>query len=343
MSRSLSIMSSYLKCAAIAVLLAAALVPLAQSLPAHAQAPSTWDAGVDMRSDFPAPTLTAPTTPQAPAAQEPAPPANVTVVPRTEGAGEGAGTTEVNLTALLTADGQRIDQGLVWRIYEPANGPKGESKLLETNREPSPTINLKPGDYIINAAFGRADLTRTITVAPGGPTAEKFVLNAGGLRVKVLVDGVAPAAHTVAYDIYSGERDQSDNRTKVMGQAKPNVIVRLNAGIYRIVSTYGDANAKVEADVNVEAGKLTEAAVSHSAARVTFKLVTRLGGEALPDTQWTVQTPEGKVVKRSVGALPTHILSPGTYTIIAKSGTRAFKRDFTLAGGETAQVEVLMR
>jgi hypothetical protein len=188
-----------------------------------------------------------------------------------------------------------------------------------------------------------ADLTRTITVVPGAPTAEKFVLNAGGLRVKVLVDGAAPANHTVTYDILSGERDQADNRTRVLSRAKPNVIVRLNAGIYRLVSTYGDANAQVEADVTVEAGKLSEATVSHSAARVTFKLVTRLGGEALPDTEWTVQTPAGEVVKRSVGALPTHILAPGTYTIIAKSGQRAFKRDFTLAGGETAQVEVLMR
>jgi hypothetical protein len=119
--------------------------------------------------------------------------------------------------------------------------------------------------------------------------------------------------------------------------------MRLNAGIYRIVSTYGDANAVVEADVTVEAGKLTEATILHSAARATFKLVTRLGGEALPDTEWTVQTPEGQVVKHSVGALPTHILAPGTYTVIAKSGARAFKRDFTLANGEIAQVEVLMR
>ncbi len=42
-----------------------------------------------------------------------------------------------------------------------------------------------------------------------------------------------------------------------------------------------------------------------------------------------------QVVKHSVGALPTHILAPGTYTIIAKSGARTFKRDFTLANGET--------
>jgi hypothetical protein len=323
--------------------IAAALALCALSLPGAAQESNGWDTGVNLRSMFPAPSLTEQAPQQAPAPD--ASPSNITVVPRTSEIPEQSpdAATSVNLVALLTADGQLIDQGLVWRIYDTAGGPKGTSKLLSTYREPSPTVNLKPGNYIINAAFGRADLTRPITVLPGAPMSEKFVLNAGGLRVKVLVDGAPPGPNTVRYDILSGERDQLDNRTRVLSNAKPNVIVRLNAGIYRIVSTYGDANAKVEADINVEAGKLTEATVSHSAAHVTFKLVNRLGGEALPDTQWTVQTPQGEVIKRSVGALPTHILAPGSYTIIAKSGTRAFKRDFTIGGGETAQVEVLMR
>ncbi len=161
--------------------------------------------------------------------------------------------------------------------------------------------------------------------------------------MKVLVDGVEPPANTVAYDILSSERDQLDNRVRVLGGAKPNVINRLNAGIYRIMSRYGDANAKVEADVTVEAGKLTEATVSHSAARVTFKLVNRVGGEALPDTQWTVQTAEGLVVMQSVGALATHILAPGSYAVTAKSSTGAYKRTFAVANGEVAQVEVLMQ
>ncbi len=323
--------------------LSALLAAFALSWPAAAQNPNGWDTGVDLRSVFPAPSLMEQSPQQAPAHESV--PSNLTIVPRTSGGSEQGpnATTPVNLIALLTADGQNIDQGLVWRIYDGANGPKDTSKLLMTRREASPTVELKPGSYIINAAFGRADLTRVVTVLPGAPMSEKFVLNAGGLRVKVLVDGAAPAPNAVRYDVLSGERDQLDNRTRVLSNAKPNVIIRLNAGIYRIVSTYGDANAKVEADINVEAGKLTEATVSHSAARVTFKLVTRLGGDALPDTQWTVQTPQGKVVKRSVGALPTHILAPGTYTIIAKSGTRAFKRDFSIAGGETAQVEVLMQ
>lgn len=271
-------------------------------------------------------------------------PTNTTVVPRASGADGTAPTGgQVNLVALLTVDGQRIDQGLVWRVYASTRSPRAHAKLLMTRREPSPTVELEPGEYIVNAAFGRADITRKIVVTPGSISSEKFVLNAGGLKVKVLVDGAEPPLNTVAYDILSSERDQSDNRVRVLADAKPNVINRLNAGIYRIVSRYGDGNAKVEADVTVEAGKLTEATVSHSAARVTFKLVTRLGGEALPDTQWSVQTQDGQLVIRSVGALPTHILAPGAYSVTAKSHSGVYKRDFTLADGDVAQVEVLMQ
>jgi hypothetical protein len=319
----------------------AILLALALPLAALAQDQGQWQPGVTLRGGLP------PSSEEAGPGDLPATVTvpNTTVVPRT--AGEAAPVSnvpaQVNLVALLTVDGQRIDQGLAWRIYQPIPGKKNETKLLMTKSDASPTVSLKPGDYIVNAAFGRADVTRKITVAPGATMSERFVLNAGGLRVKVLVDGAAPAANAVSYDIYSGERDQSDNRTKVVGAVKPDVVIRLNAGIYRIVSTYGDANAQVEADVTVEAGKLSEATVSHSAARVTFKLVAREGGEALPDTQWTVQTADGEVVKRSVGALPTHIIAPGSYTVTAKSGTRAFKRDFTVADGETTQVEVLMR
>lgn len=310
--------------------------------PALAQESLQPQAGTQLRGAFPPDTGR-----DTPSVSQPGPklPANTTVVPRapTADAANPATGSQVNLVALLTVDGQRIDKGVVWRIFASSGDARAPNKLLMTKRDASPIVNLEPGEYIISAAFGRADLTRKIVVTPGAATSEKFVLNAGGLKVKVLVDGIEPPSNAVAYDILSSERDQSDNRVRVLGGAKPNVINRLNAGIYRIVSRYGGANAKVEADVTVEAGKLTEATVSHSAARVTFKLVTRVGGEALPDTQWTVQTPDGQVVAQSVGALPTQILAPGTYSVTAKSNTGAYKRDFTLANGEVVQVEVLMQ
>jgi hypothetical protein len=317
---------------------AAALILL---LPQAGAQEATPDGGAQLRGAFPPDTGR--TTPS-PAVPGPTLPANTTVVPRAPAA-DGTMPTggQVNLVALLTVDGQRIDNGLVWRIFSSTRDPRAAPHLVMTKREASPTVELDPGEYIVNAAFGRADITRKIVVTPGAASSEKFVLNAGGLKVKVLVDGVEPAANTVTYDILSSERDQSDNRVRVLAGAKPKVINRLNAGIYRIVSQYGDANAKVEADVTVEAGKLTEATVTHSAARVTFKLVQRLGGEALPDTQWTVHAPDGALILQSVGALPTHILAPGTYSVTAKSSAGVYKRDFTLANGEVSQVEVLMQ
>jgi hypothetical protein len=216
--------------------------------------------------------------------------------------------------------------------------------LVSVYREASPVLKLPPGDYIVNAAFGRANLTRRISVKPGVPSVESFILNAGGLRLTALVGKGEPApANTVSYDVYSDERDQFGNRAKIMGGAKPGLILRLNSGIYHIVSTYGDANAVVGADVTVEAGKLTEATVSHAAAKVTFKLVTRAGGEALADTQWSIVNTHGEVVKESVGALPTHVLAPGNYTATAKSSGRTFRRDFAIQTGESAHVEVVMQ
>lgn len=275
---------------------------------------------------------------------------NTTVVPkapaepRAAGSPDGTAQGRVVLLALLTDDGQKIDQGLVWRVFQETGGSgAGKSRLVSTHRDASPELRLPPGPYVINAAFGRANLTRKITVKPGASTTEKFVLNAGGLKIEALLENGDPLPPgSVLYDVLSDERDQFGNRTRIMSGARPGLIIRLNAGLYHVVSTYGDANATVRADVTVEAGKLTSATVSHAAARVTFKLVQRAGGHALADTQWALQTPQGEPVKESAGALPTHILAPGTYAVVARSGGQSYRRDFTVNAGDVVEVEVVM-
>ncbi len=301
-----------------------------------------------------------------PAIEIPAAPANTTVVPRNApgpptgntngdttgntsgtakaGAGKaapGARAARLTLTALLSDEGQQIEQGLVWRVFEDA---AGKTKPLHASREAMPQFALAPGAYVVNVAFGRANLTRKIVVKSGVPSSETFVLNAGGLRLEAVLDkNQKPQPNAIAYDIFSDERDQSGNRTRIMTAARPGLIVRLNAGIYHIVSTYGDANASVATDITVEAGKLTQVRVLHSAARVTFKLVSRAGGDALAGTQWLLMTPQGEHVKESVGALPSHIIAPGAYVIVAKQGGKAFRRNFAVQAGDIAQVEVVMQ
>src|SRR5262249_61802273 len=104
----------------------------------------------------------------------------------------------------------------------------------------------------------------------------------------------------------------------------------------------GTANAKVKADVTVEAGKLTEATVKQSGAKATFKLVQTLGGEALADTKWKIFTAAGDVVKENAGALPAHILAAGSYAVIAEHGGLNYTRKFSIEGGEAKQIEVVV-
>jgi hypothetical protein len=296
------------------------------------------------------PPVSAPLTVPSPGATPPIilVPPNTTVVPRSAPevkATPGAAIAgQVSLVALLTQDGQNIEQGLVWRVFRPKPGPDGKMRLVSTHREASPTLRLEAGDYIVSVAFGRAHLTRKVTVSSERPAQERFVLNAGGLRLaSALANGEAVNEKAVSYEIYSDERDQYGQRTKVMSAAKPGLVIRLNAGIYNVVGTYGDANAVARADVTVEAGKLTEATLSHAAAKVTFKLVARAGGDAIADTQWNVANAQGETVKESVGALPTHVFAPGTYTVSARNAGEVFQRTFTVQAGEAAQVEVLRR
>lgn len=274
-------------------------------------------------------------------------PGNTTVIPRSDpfAIEEPQQQDEgdyLQLVALLTADGQRIEQGLVWSVFTPLE-QQGKVKLLSKHTEASPKLTLQPGVYVINAALGRAYITRKVTVRPNarGPVVEQFVLNAGGLRVSAQVSGSSAPQNTVRYNVYS-DRDQQNNRRIIIRDAKPDVVVRLNSGLYQVESTYGDANVQVRADVTVEAGKLTEATISHAAARATFKLVEKAGSEAIADTKWRIETDGGQLVKENAGAFPTHMLAPGKYIVTASHAGNIYRREFELSDGAQEQIEVLM-
>jgi hypothetical protein len=268
-------------------------------------------------------------------------PGNTTVVPRAPGSGQTGGRAHVAVTAYLTETSPVIAQGLVWRVYRDT--PGGKAALLATVREAGPTLRLEPGTYYVNVAYGRANLTRKLALTADQTLKERFVLNAGGLRVVPVTAGGEPAnSKLVSFDVESDERDEYGQRIKVVSGVKAGVVLRLNAGLYSIVSTYGDANAVARADVTVEAGKLSEVTLTHPAATVSFKLVTRGGGEAIADTQWTILNAEGASVKESSGALPTHFLAPGSYAVRAKYSGRIYKQDFAVKAGDNTLVEVIM-
>ena len=249
----------------------------------------------------------------------------------------------VTLKAVLTEAGPKVENGLTWRIFSANPGPNGKRQLIATHPEATPTEALPPGEYLVNAAYGLSNLTKQIKVKSGQTLEETFILNCGGLKLaSMLANGQALPDRMVQFDILSDEEDQFGNRRKILGDAKPGLVIRLNAGAYHIVSTYGQTNATVRADVTVEPGKITEATIKHAAAPVTFKLVQKAGDEALADTKWSIYTKTGDVVSETTGALPTHVLAAGDYAVVASHNGESYTNKFTVLAGQPKQIEVVM-
>ncbi|WP_293724591.1 hypothetical protein [Stappia sp.] len=247
----------------------------------------------------------------------------------------------VYLVARLSEDGPALTRGLTWRVYADKPAPDGRLDLVATAKGGDADLRLKPGDYLVHTAFGYAGRTSRIHVR-GGVTSQTILLNAGGLKLDAQFSGHQPIrTGPVVFDIYESEFNSRGERKLVAGNVKPGEIVRLNADTYHVVNRYGAVNAVVRADIRVEPGKLTEATVYQNAARVTLKLVSQEGGEAIANTRWSVLTPGGDMVVEATGAFPAFVLASGEYQVIARNENKLYSREFAVATGNHGEVEVL--
>lgn len=246
------------------------------------------------------------------------------------------------LAAQLTEDSSEISGGLVWRIFAPEPGPDGKLPLLASASGGTSTFTLAPGSYLVHAAYGRAGATKRITVG-NDVRRENLVLDAGGLKLNaVLAGGASIPEKRLRFSIYEAEPDITGERPLIIPDVRPNSVVRLNAGTYHVVSTFGSVNAIIRADIRVESGRLTEATMEHRAAQLTMKLVREPGGEAIADTAWSVLSETGEIVREAVGAYASMVLSEGEYTVVAKNRDRIYQRDFKVISGALDQrVELL--
>jgi hypothetical protein len=249
---------------------------------------------------------------------------------------------EVRLSARLTEDGPEITRGLVWRVFSPDVQPDGTLPLVASAQGGSSVFQLEPGSYLVHAAFGRAGATKRISVSTEAKQ-DSIVLDAGGLKLDATLSGdMRIPSDKLRFSIYEGEPDANGDRALIIPNVTANTVVRLNSGVYHVVSTYGGVNAVIRSDIRVEAGRLTEATVEHRAAELTMKLVREPGGEAIADTSWAILTDGGDLVRESVGAFASMVLAEGDYAIVARNRDRIYQREFRVVPGRNQDVEVLV-
>ncbi len=245
----------------------------------------------------------------------------------------------VTLSARVKEDGPSIPSGLMWRIFATRPDETGKLPMLFKSEDPSVTLSLVPGRYLVHVAYGRAQASDTLDVVPG-PNVKTIILDAGALKLRAAVTTEIPIpANELTFDIST--TGLNGEQIPVVNAALEDEMIYLNAGVYSVVSKWGKQNATVRADIRVEPGQVTEATLFHKAARVSFVLVSKPGGEAIADVDWKVQDKDGKTMLSYFGAFPTAVLAKGDYTVIAQSGDAVFNRDFQVQPGRPIEIEVL--
>ena len=243
------------------------------------------------------------------------------------------------LKARLGKDGPEIPDHLVWRLFSPKAGPDGKLPAIAVAKGGEAVFDVPAGSYLLHVGFGRAGMTQRIDFN-GRLTHQTVTIEAGGLRLHATSSEDHVITDKLTFDIYSQATDDQD-RQLIASDVEPDVVVRLNAGDYHVVSHFGDVNAVVRADIRVEAGKVTDATLAHHAAELTLKLVRERGGEALADTAWSITSDQGDMIRESVGAFASMVLQEGDYIIVARNKDRIFQRPFQVTAGEKTEVEVL--
>lgn len=259
-----------------------------------------------------------------------------------------AGQAGLALSARFGRDMPAITGGLVWRIYSSKPDRTGSFRLIREDKGATPAFTLPPGGYVIHVGFGFASATKAVQLRAGETERETFEMPAGGLRIEGRVGEARIPPGQIAFDVYQGSQFEPGDRRPIAQSVMTGDLVLMPEGTYHIVSNYGDANSVVRSDIRVQAGKLTDAIVTHRAAVITLKLVNEPGGEAIADTHWSVLTPGGDVIKESIGAFPRVILAEGTYRVVARnqntqSRNGYFEREFKVTTGVDGEVEVLTR
>jgi len=251
-------------------------------------------------------------------------------------AGQGA----LAVSARFGNDLPQINSGLHWRVYRTEQN--GIPRIVKEERAPAPTFVLPPGAYVVSVGFGLANMTKAVQVRTDAQK-EVFEIPAGGLRIEGRVGDAKIPPGQISFDLYKGSQFEPGDKRPIANSIMTGDIVLVPEGTYHIVSNYGDANATVRSDIRVQAGKLTDTTINHRAAIITLKLVNGRGGEARANTQWSVLTPGGDLIKECIGAFPRVILAEGDYRVVARNDNRTYEDGFHVVNGVDREVEVVAR
>jgi len=277
----------------------------------------------------------------APVAPPPAPPVVAEPAPAPEPAPEPA-KPEFNFIpeAVMAAGGEPLkDAGNAWEIYKAkADGTRGEHVATDYNNF---RTSLEPGDYVVEARFGEAEVEQKLKVEAGQVYTPVFTLNAGTLIVRPRAaegEDVSTAA-TVVIDFPGGSGPSTSyGETKIV----------LPAGEQKLTVKLG--SGEVSETIQLAAGQTIEKDVIVGIGRVTVKALYAPGGDKVDSSELFVEIFKSKLkldgtreqVTYTYGPDAKFDLSPGDHVAVLRLDKATAEQPFNIRAGEAKDVTVVL-
>ena len=157
---------------------------------------------------------------------------------RSPAPGAPAERSTVQLSAVFAGEQRPVPSGLIWRLYEEKLDGS-QPTLVEKSTAPTPSFSLRPGNYIVHAAYGFAGSSRSASrcraaswssASPSAPAPSRWAGPSARRR---------SPPNRLAFSVYVPIGSNSEGRL-VVGNVRGGEVIRLPEGTYHVVSTYGE-------------------------------------------------------------------------------------------------------
>jgi hypothetical protein len=255
--------------------------------------------------------------------------------------------TALRVYAVLTRDGEKVQSGVRYEVYDAAKDAEGKRKSVASSSpyEGPPKFALSPGRYVVSATYGSASASTEIDIAAKTIVLQTLNLRAGVLKLSsVLAAGSSPLTSGVRYEVFEWKKDVEGNRKEIASSSKYEDPPRfaLSAGKYFVSATYGSASSR--ADIEVAPGQTVIRALELNAGVLSLSTILGAGTEPLMSgVEYEVfdatKDPEGNR-KHIAGSSryedpPRFPLPAGRYVVTAKYGAASTNIEIDMRAGAT--------
>lgn len=243
---------------------------------------------------------------------------------------------------VVMAEGVELSQGYesaTWEFFDVVDGQKGQ--WIQTEYGTDIKINLpRTGDFIVRVSDDVASVELPMKLEAGEVEKLNVSLEAGILRLSGMMDETTPMTDAgAAWELL----DSSGKWITTKYGAETAFLA--NAGVYKV--RLGLGTTKVEQDIEVAAGKLSEQKLALGAGSIEASGVFASGGPAVPDSAAVELRkgepgPDGKHewITTTYGTTAQFKVPAGKYLVIFTKDYAEGSASVEVTAGTVSKVEV---